>query len=144
MQDVKALMARFYQEVVNEGRLEVIDELCAPEFVEHETVPGVPGGIEGVRWWFASLREAVPDVRATVWQTIVEGDLGVARVTISGTQQGPFMGMPATGRHFSMDVIDIVRLEGGRAVEHWGVSDLAGMMEQLGLLPAPVAEGEAG
>jgi steroid delta-isomerase-like uncharacterized protein len=130
---MKAIARRFLQEVVSEGRLDVISELLAEDFVEHETMPGAPEGREAVTWFVTTFRSAVPDLRVEVDDLIVEGDKLVARSTWSGTQEGELFGMPATGKRFAMNVIDIVRFDGDRAVEHWGVSDVAGMMQQLGL-----------
>lgn len=130
---MRAVAHRFFQEVLNEGRLDVIPELVAEDFVEHETMPGAPEGREAVGWFVTQFRAAVPDVRAEVDDLIVEGDKLVARSTWSGTHRGELFGMPATGKPFAMNVIDIVRFEGDKAVEHWGVSDIAGMMQQVGL-----------
>ena len=111
---------------MSEGRLDVISELIAEDFVEHETMPGAPEGREAVAWFVTSFRSAVPDLRAEVDDLIVEGDKLVARSTWSGTQEGELFGMPATGKAFAMDVIDIVRFEGDKAVEHWGVATWRG------------------
>ena len=134
-EQMKATARRFLQEVVSEGRLDVMPELLAEDFVEHETIPGAPEGREAVTWFVTAFRSAVPDLRAEVDDLIAEGDRLVVRSTWSGTQDGELFGMPATGKAFAMDVIDIVRFEGDRAVEHWGVSDVAGMMQQVGLAP---------
>jgi len=132
-EQMKASARRFFQEVVSEGRLDVIPELVAEDFVEHETLPGAPEGREAVGWFVTAFRSAVPDLRAELDDLIVEGDKLVARSTWSGTHEGELFGMPATGKLFVMNVIDIVRFEGDRVVEHWGVSDVAGMMQQVGL-----------
>jgi len=138
-EDIKARMRRFYQEVVNEGRLEVIDELASPGFVEHEAAPGLEPSIEGVKQFFGMFRAAAPDLTATVEDLIAEGDRGVARVTFSGTQTGELFGIPATGKQFRFQTIDIVRFENGLAAEHWAVTDMAGLMEQLGALEPATA-----
>ena len=131
--EMKAAARRFFQEVVSEGRLDVIPDLIAEDFVEHETLPGAPEGRDAVAWFVTSFRGAVPDLRVEVDDLIVEDDKLVARSTWSGTQEGELFGIPATGRRFAMNVIDIVRFDGDRVVEHWGVSDVAGMMQQVGL-----------
>lgn len=133
--EMKAAARRFFQEVVSEGRLDVVADLVAEDFVEHETLPGAPEGRDAVTWFVTAFRSAVPDLRVEVDDLIVGGDKLVARSTWSGTQEGALFGIPATGRRFAMNVIDIVRFEGGMVVEHWGVSDVAGMMQQVGLAP---------
>jgi predicted ester cyclase len=130
---MKAAAGRFMQEVVSEGRLDVISELVAEDFVEHETMPGMPEGREAVGWFVTGFRSGVPDLRAEVDDLIDEGDKLAVRSTWSGTQEGELFGMPATGKRFAITVIDIVRFEGDKAVEHWGVTDVAGLMEQVGL-----------
>jgi steroid delta-isomerase-like uncharacterized protein len=132
-EQMRATARRFFTEVLSEGRVDVIPELVAEDFVEHETLPGAPEGRDAVGWFVASFRSAVPDVRAEVEDMIVEGDKLVARSTWSGTHEGDLFGIPATGKPFAMNVIDIVRFDGEVVVEHWGVSDLAGMMQQVGL-----------
>lgn len=132
-ESMRATARRFFQEVVSEGRVDVIPELVAEDFVEHETMPGAPEGREAVGWFVTAFRSGVPDVSVAVDDLLVDGDTLVARSTWSGTHDGELFGMPATGKRFAMNVIDIVRFEGDRAVEHWGVSDVAGMMQQVGL-----------
>ncbi len=132
----KALMRRFYDEVNNGGAVALIDELFAADFVEHEEFPGLASGREGVKQFFTMIRTAFPDFRMDVDDLIAEGDKVVARSTMSGTHKGEFMGMAPSGKQFRVSAIDVVRFTDGKAVEHWGVTDAAGMMEQLGAVPA--------
>jgi predicted ester cyclase len=83
------------------------------------------------------LRGVFPDFKATIDDMIAEGDKGVIRQTWSGTQRGEFMGIPPTGKRVSFGVIDIIRIAGGKVVEHWGQMDTMSMMQQLGAIPAP-------
>lgn len=138
--DNEAVLRRLYDEVVNGGNLAVVDELVAPDAIEHETVPGVEGGgPQAVRQWIGMARSAFPDFHLDVEDMIAEGDRVAARVTLSGTHQGEFVGMPPTGKHFSVNTIDIVRFADGKIAEHWGVTDNLGMMQQLGIIPTPEA-----
>jgi steroid delta-isomerase-like uncharacterized protein len=121
---------RFYAEV-NKGNLGIIDELVADDFVEHETGPGFSPDKEGLKKWFAMMRTAFPDLMFNVDFYMADGDKVASYVSINGTQQGEFMGMPATGKKISVRTIDIVRIKNGKAVEHWGVTDAASMMAQL-------------
>jgi len=132
----KALMRRFYDEVVNGGNLNIVDELASPDFVDHEAFPGLAVGREGVKQFFSMLRTAFPDLRMNVDDLIAEGEKAVARATMTGTHQGEFAGVAATGKTVSVSTIDIVRFADGKLAEHWGVTDTASMMEQLGALPA--------
>jgi steroid delta-isomerase-like uncharacterized protein len=138
----KALFRRFVDEIFNHGNVSLADELLAPDFVEHEELPpGIPAGREGVKHLSTMLRSAFPDLKATIHDIIAEGDKVVVRMTWSGTQKGEFMGIPPTGKSVSIGVFDIVRIAGGKLVEHWGQMDNMGMMQQLGVIPAP-GEGE--
>jgi steroid delta-isomerase-like uncharacterized protein len=132
----KESMRRFFDEVVNGGDVALIDELLAADFVEHEEFPGLAGGREGTKQFFTLMRTAFPDLRVDLDDLIAEGDKVVARSSMSGTHKAEFMGMAPTGSQFRVSVIDVVRFSGGKAVEHWGVTDTAGMMEQLGVVPA--------
>ena len=131
-----AVMKRFYSEVANKGNFALIDELLTQNFVENEMLPGdEKPNREGVEQFFKMFRKAFPDASYKVDFMFAKDDKVVVYLTISGTQKGEFMGMPASGKKMSMKAIDIVRFVDGKAVEHWGVSDSMAMMQQLGALP---------
>ena len=133
----KELMQRFYDEVVNAGNIDLIDELLADDFVEHEELPGLAPGREGVKQFLGMFKAAFPDSAFTVGNMIAEGDFVAARVTIRGTHEGEFMGIPATSRSVEFEAIDLLQFADGTATAHWGVSDLMTMMQQLGAMPEP-------
>lgn len=133
----KAVVQRFYDEVVNGGDPELIDELLSEDFVDHEEVPSISADREGVKTFFAMFRAAFPDMEFTVEQMLAEGDLVAAQARVRGTHQGEFMGVPATGRSIDVQGIDILRFADGRGTAHWGVFDAMAMMQQLGALPGP-------
>ena len=134
----KALSRRFMEEVFNQGNLNLVDELVAPDFVEHEELPpGFPPGREAVKAFSTTFRGAFPDLKVTIDDLIAEGDKVVIRGTWSGTHQGELMGIAPTGKSVSFGVIDTVRIAGGKLVEHWGQMDTMRMMQQLGVIPAP-------
>ena len=134
MPDNKATMSRIYEEVFSQGDLGLIDELLADDFVEHEELPpGVPQGKGAPRAMMTMMRGAFPDFHARVEELLEDGDKVIARVRFSGTHRGEFMGIPATGKRFDIAVIDIIEFRDGKGVAHWGVMDMAGMMEQLGV-----------
>ena len=134
-QDKQALR-RIPLEALNEGKFEVIDEVFSPDYVEHSPFPGYPTGRDGIRAFVRDFRSAVPDLRYRVDHEIAEGDWVVQHVTGSGTPQREFLGMPATGKSATWQEIHVVRVSGGKAVEHWGLVDMLGVMQQLGALPA--------
>lgn len=124
---------RFYDEVIGAGNFDMLDELLHEDFVEHEAMPGMPTGRDAPRAMTEMMRSAFPDMRAEVDDIIEEGDKLAVRGRFLGTHEGEFMGIPATGRSFEVNVMDVLQFEGGKVVAHWGVTDTAGMMEQLGL-----------
>ena len=135
----KAIVRRSYEEIINTGDFDRAEEFFTPNFVEHEQVPGLEGspGLEGFKQSFSMLRRAFPDLRMDVQDMIAEGDKVVAHVSVHGTHQGEFMGMPPTGNQIEITATDIFRLEGGKIAEHWGNSDTLGMVQQLGAMPPP-------
>ena len=132
----KRVFRRLIEEGFSQGDLGVLNEVFAPNFVEHQD-GFVPPNVEGVKGAIVSLRTAAPDLKLTIEEIIASGEKTWARITARGTHRGPFMGRPATGRSFAITVIDICRFENGQVVEHWGVADRLSMMAQLGLLPRP-------
>lgn len=135
MADLKAIARRFYDEVMTKGKTDVINEIVAPDLVEHEEFPGLPGGREGLHQFVSMMHTAFPDLRATPDDIIVEGNKVVVRSTFTGTHKGDFMGIAPTGKRVEFRAIDVVRFEGDKAVEHWGVTDQMTMMQQLGVVP---------
>jgi steroid delta-isomerase-like uncharacterized protein len=129
--DNVALLQRFYEQGVNQGHLELFDELLAENFVEHEELPGIAPNREGVKQWFALMRAAFPDLKFDVEFTMADGEKVAAYLTISGTQAAEFLGIPSQGRAFRVQTVDIVAFENGKAVAHWGVTDTGVMMQQL-------------
>jgi predicted ester cyclase len=96
-EDNAALVRRFYDEVINGGKLDTIDELIAPDFVEHQEFPGLEQTREGVKQFFAMWRKAFPDTHGEIELLVADGDVVAVYGTWSGTHEGEFMGMPATG-----------------------------------------------
>ncbi len=124
-------------DLINTGDIDGFGRQLADDFVEREEVPGIPPTKAGVVQYFRMLRAAFPDFRMDVKDVIASGDKAVARLQMSGTQKGEFMGIPATGKPVSVKLIDITRFgDDGLAREHWGVADLLALMQQLGVIPA--------
>ena len=136
----KAISRRIPVEVFEQGRLAVVDEICAPDLIEHGTPPpGIPAGREGIKAIASALRKGFPDLTYKVDLQIADGDFVAGYVTVSGTHTGEAFGMPATGKHAEWTESHIVKLVNGKITEHWGVIDQLGMLRQLGLAPIPEA-----
>ena len=135
--DHAATMRRMY-ELLSAGDVDGFGGLVADDFVEHEETPGLEPSKEGVMQLFRMYTSAFPDLRMHAEDILVSGDKVVARVRGTGTHQGEFMGMPATGKSVDVQLIDIIRFgDDGLAHEHWGVFDALAMMQQLGAIPEP-------
>ena len=137
--DHAATIRRMY-DLLSAGDIDGFGDLIADDFVEHEETPGLEPTKEGVKQFFHMYRAAFPDLRMEPQDVLASGDKVVARTRATGTNQGEFMGMPATGKSVDVQLIDIIRFgDDGLAREHWGVFDALGMMQQLGAIPAPPA-----
>jgi predicted ester cyclase len=132
----EATYRRIIDEVFNQGRLEVADELVAAACVEHQR-GGMGDGPEGVKRTAAALRSAFPDFTLIIQDLAVDGDKVWARQRGGGTNLGSFFGRSATGKTAHIEVYDVARFENGKMVEHWGVPDQLGMMFALGLIESP-------
>ena len=133
--DLKALARRFYEEVLNKGDLDALDDLVADDLVEHQEMPGMPPGKEGVYAFVTTFRTAFPDLHAEIVGMVAEGDEVWVHAVMTGTHTGEFLGIAPTGKAFTVVAFDRVRVRDGKAVEHWGASDDLGMMTQLGVIP---------
>ena len=133
--DNAATMRQTY-ELLNAGDIDGFGDLLTDDFVEHEELPGLAQGKDGVLELFRMYRVAFPDLRMEADDVIAAGDKAVARVTATATQTGEFMGMPASGKSVEIQLIDIMRFDdAGMVCEHWGVMDMLSMLQQLGALP---------
>jgi steroid delta-isomerase-like uncharacterized protein len=142
--DHAVTMRRLY-ELISAGEIDGFGEFLADDFVEHEETPGLEPTKEGVKQLFRMYRAAFPDLRMEPQDIVASGDKVVARVRATGTHQGEFMGMPATGKSVSVQLIDIIRFgDDGLAHEHWGVFDALALMQQLGPSPELPPPGSSG
>jgi steroid delta-isomerase-like uncharacterized protein len=137
----KLVYRRFVEEVINGGNIDVVPELFAENYVDHTRPPGAPEGLDGVRMIPAMFRGAFPDLHFAIEDMVSEGDVVATRVTGRGTNDGPFMGMPPTGREARWSSMGFFRVEDGKIAEHWGVPDLLTLLTQLGVIPAPPGGG---
>lgn len=137
MADGNGLIKRFYDEVLTGGNLSLIDEMVADNVVDHEEgFPGQPPGKEGVKFYVNAVRAAFPDLALkTAGPALADGNLEAVHVTLTGTHQGDFAGVPATGKPVEFSGIDIIRVEDGKVAEHWGSTDTLGLMQQIGAVP---------
>ncbi len=123
---------RLVEEAFAAGRLSVIDELVADDFIEHQN--GAQGiGPDAVKEMVRGLHQSLSEVRYSIEATVAGEETVWLRSRVTARNSKPFMGWPATGREVEIDVFDVFRFSAGRAIEHWGVPDRLGLLEQLGL-----------
>jgi steroid delta-isomerase-like uncharacterized protein len=116
-----------------------IDELVASDVLIRTPLPVKTTGRQALKEVFGRLHQAFPDLHVTVEDLIEEGDKVVGRNSITGTHQGEYMGLPATGKTITYNEIFIFRFADGRIAETWGVVDVFSQMKQLGLIKTPPA-----
>jgi len=136
----KAIVRRFVDEIFVQGRKESVDELLADDFVAH-TWPSTGRPREDLKAAIDRVAGGLADAEFTIDDLIAEGDRVAVRLTTAATQVGPFMGMPPSGRRYSIEEIHIFRLRDGKVVEHWHQFDQMGLMKQLGAMPGGHAGG---
>jgi predicted ester cyclase len=117
---------------ISRGDSRALDDILAPDIVDHNPIPGQSPGCEGFEEWMAAARSSFPDLCGTVEHFLVSGDFVIGRVIWRGTQRGTLAGLPPTQRSAAFEAIHIVRFEGPSIVEWWGVADLLGAINQLG------------
>jgi len=130
----EGLVRRYYEEALNLGRFDRLDDLLTAEFVDHEELRGIPPTRDGLKQKYTMLRAGFSDFAFTIEDLFSAEDRVAARVTVRGTHDGEFIGRPATGRSFAVTSVGIFRITDGRIAEHWGVFDQLAMLGQLGAL----------
>lgn len=134
--DYKQITRRLVEEVINQNRLELVDEFISEDLVDHErSLPpdrrhGKAAFIEAL----AASKSVVPDLNMTIEEMIAEGDKVMIRVTLRGTHLGEVMGIQPTGRQLEVAGVEILRFQKGKVVEHWSLSDDLAMLGQMGAL----------
>jgi len=136
-EQLKVMDRRFYQEVWSQGKLDVLDELMAATFDDHDE-PNPTDALEGLehaKYTIMEYRSAFPDIHFTVEDQIAEGEMVVTRWTARGTHTGEFRGIPPTGKGAMTTGISITRVVSGKFVEGWTIYDVLGLLQQLGVVP---------
>ena len=110
----------------------------ADDVVDHQLPPEMPNGKEGTARFFTMMFDSAPDMRFDILDTIISDNKAAIRSRVTGTQTGTFLQMPATGKPFDVEGIDIVEVNDElKVTQHWGIFDFAKMMQQVGLAQPP-------
>ncbi|HVG42063.1 MAG TPA: ester cyclase [Chitinophagaceae bacterium] len=133
----RTLAKRIIDDVFSRGHVEDLESLVTSEIIIHDTDKELRG-LEQVRQGIINLRTAFPDLQYTIEELLTDGDKVVARCKGTGTHNGVFRNIPATGKKMSYRVIFIWRFMNDKLAEHWSVSDVYGMLQQLGVIQLKV------
>ncbi|MBU0596232.1 ester cyclase [Candidatus Bipolaricaulota bacterium] len=133
----KTLVRRFVEECQSQRDLDRLPDFISSEFVNHTAEAPLKGTFEGAKQLHEMLFTAFPDMKFVIRDMVAEADKVVTYKTLLGTHQGDFMGIPPTGKRVKCDVIDIMRVAGGKCVEHWHVMDQLGLLMQLVAVSLP-------
>lgn len=138
-QDNKRIIRSEFEEIWNQGKLDLIGTYYSADFINF----GRPCPLDRLHQIFEAWRTAFPGLHFAIDAQIAEGDQVLSHCTVSGTHLGPFVllqlwSLPPTGKRFSVRQMHLHRLRDGQIVEHWAVREDLGMLQQLGVIPAPV------
>ena len=132
-------LRRFYDlfqtDAFRRGDFSALDEILAPNFTDHDLIPGQGPGIQGLKDAFAGFYQAFPDFSIVLKDIVVQGNKAAVRFQIAGSHLGNFMGAPPSGKHFSAQAMGFIWLnDESRPTDRWGNADSIGVMQQLGLM----------
>jgi steroid delta-isomerase-like uncharacterized protein len=128
----KELLRHFSHEIINQGNMGVADQIIAPDYLNHNPVPGQAPGLDGFKRSIMSMRLAFPDLTETIEAMITEGDLVSVRATRRGTHEGTYMGIPGTHRPVTIPTMYFARVINGKITDIWLNWDILGMLQQIG------------
>lgn len=133
----KRIVTRIYDELINQERGEIIDEIFAQDVIVHDPLSGTSRGIDAFKGMMAFFNNAFPGHRVSVEGVIAEGEQVVVLHTHTAPNTGSFMGVPPTGKTVVVNGLELYRLQDGKIVEFWRKDDDASMLMQLGIVSMP-------
>jgi predicted ester cyclase len=134
LEENKALVRRYYEEVVNTGAVDRLADFLSPDYAEVHDNVRYPIGLEGAEEHVRGVRRTYPDLHLTVEQQIAEAEWVATRVTMRGTHQGEWLGIRPTGKQVEMTAVNLDRVVNGRIVEHGGAANLLGPLLAIGAI----------
>jgi predicted ester cyclase len=132
LEENKTVVLRFNKEFIEQGNMESFKELVNDNVINHAAPAGTPSGPESMRYFIVEvLRKGFPDIKVEIFDQVAEGDKVVTRKALHATHTGEFMGIAATNKKVTFNVIDIIRIENGKYAEHWGISNIPEVLKML-------------
>ena len=126
-----------FAEAVNTGNYDLFNDVVATTCIDHDPGPEQVAGPEGYRALFSDMRRAFPDMKVEVAALVADENAVAFAYTFTGTQNGPLMGIAATGKKVKIRGMQISKFSEGKMVERWGSSDQLGMLQQIGINVIP-------
>ena len=136
IEENKAIVRRYIEEIWNIGNMAVVDEVVAIDFIHHELEKDRKGPEQFIQY-VSSSRTTFPDLHFTIEDQIAERDVVVSHWTMTGTHKGEFMGIAPTNKNVRIPGASITRVAGGKVAENWVYWDRLNLMQQLGAVPPP-------
>jgi predicted ester cyclase len=138
-QEKKDLIQRMYAEAFNEGKMDVLDEMIATDYIRHQPPYATVKGIDDYKKFVADVRKGYSGFSISLEETIITDDVSVVRVLLKGkhTGQTPTVQASPTGKQVSMTGCTISHWENGKIVEEWAHNDYLGLIQQFGVVPPP-------
>ena len=137
----RALVERYFEEVFNQGNVDLVDELLAADYINHGSIPGHPvQDREGTKRIEMESRAAFPDIRYTMERIVADGDMVAYHWSAVATHDGELMGIAPTGKRLSMQGMVFTRVANGTIDEQWRIVDVFGMLRQLDATPGSVEQ----
>ncbi len=121
---IRRTISRYFDEVWNQGRVDVLDDLLTADYINHSPgVPNPPPGPDGLKPIVRAMRAAIPDLRYTILDLVIDDGKAAVYVQVTGTQHGPLFGVPPTGKAFDIRQMQIEWFRGDKIWQHWRISD---------------------
>ncbi len=137
MPEISAIVSGFIEEVLNQGNIDATDKFFHEDMVEQVPFPGQGPGIEGLKGVLRDMRAAFPDMHWTIEEQLSDADRVLTRFEWTGTHEGAFLGVPASGRAVRVWGMVIDRVQDGKIKESRIIMDALGLMMQIGAIPSP-------
>jgi predicted SnoaL-like aldol condensation-catalyzing enzyme len=128
----KQTVIRFNKECIEQGKQESFEELLSDKVINHSAPAGMPNGKESFCFFLNNvLRQGFPNLKVEILDQVAERDLVTTRKRILATHTGEILGIPASNKEVEINVIDIIRLQNGKYIEHWGQSNFDEVLKQI-------------
>jgi steroid delta-isomerase-like uncharacterized protein len=129
----RQLITRYFEEVWNQGRLDVLDEIMAPDYLNHSSsIPDPRPGPADLKPIVKAMREGIPDLKYDILDMVITAEKAAVFLRVTGTHSGTFFGIPPTGKKIDVRQMQIEWIRNGKIWQHWRVTDELSLMRQLG------------